>query len=107
MSTATLLGVFLIPCLYVYVQFVLNLLGGDPRKKREAVEASTGEAPTPVAEEPVAQAVARVEEAPAGVVDHPAQPAGASATDPGNPETGSPDPGKAGQAPAADKPPEA
>ncbi len=97
MSTATLLGVFLIPCLYVYVQFVLNLLGGDPRKKRQAVEASTGEAPAPVAEEPAAGAVARVEEAPAG----------ASTPAPGNPEPGSTDPGKASGAPASDKPPEA
>jgi len=37
MTTATVLGVFLIPCLYVYVQFLMNKLGGDPRRKKGAV----------------------------------------------------------------------
>jgi hydrophobe/amphiphile efflux-1 (HAE1) family protein len=38
MTTATLLGVILIPCLYVYVQFLINLMGGDPHKKAKATQ---------------------------------------------------------------------
>jgi hypothetical protein len=59
MTTATLVGVILIPCLYVYVQFLLNKMGGDPRKKNQAAQAPAEESPAePVHESagPVAKA---------------------------------------------------
>jgi len=47
MSTATLVGVILIPCLYVYVQFLLNKMGGDPRKKKHQAPGAPPEASLP------------------------------------------------------------
>jgi len=86
MSTATLVGVILIPCLYVYVQFLLNKMGGDPRKKKHQAPESPAEEVPDVREVaakvtetvPEAGKPAPVEEAPPApeASPAPAEPAG-------------------------------